>query len=137
MVDSLRAQLQRDEGLRLRLYKDTKSKWTIGYGRNLDDVGVSLAEAEFMLDNDITKHAAAVLSLLPWTTHLDEVRREVLINMSFMGPNKLLTFTKMLAALRRGDWDVAAAELLDSDYHVDVGPRAERLAKQLVTGERQ
>jgi lysozyme len=54
-ADLLALTLQRHEGLRLRLraYRDTVGKLTIGYGRNLDDRGISEDEAGFMLDNDI------------------------------------------------------------------------------------
>ena len=49
----LRSQLERHEGLRLKPYRDTVGKLTVGYGRNLEDVGISRDEADFMLDNDI------------------------------------------------------------------------------------
>ncbi|HAC30701.1 MAG TPA: lysozyme, partial [Marinobacter hydrocarbonoclasticus] len=50
----LKTQLKRHEGLRLKPYLDTASspRLTIGYGRNLEDVGISRDEADFMLDND-------------------------------------------------------------------------------------
>jgi lysozyme len=35
------AELVKDEGLRLKPYKCTAGKTTIGVGRNLDDVGIS------------------------------------------------------------------------------------------------
>lgn len=132
-----REQLQRDEGLKLKPYLDTVGKLTIGYGRNLDDVGISLAEAELMLDHDMSRAAAAVLARIPWAHTLDEVRFAVLVNMAFAGIGTLLTFKKMLAAMERRDWSTAAKELLDSKYRRQVGMRAERLAKQLETGEWQ
>lgn len=132
---TLREQLLRDEGCLLKPYRDSVGKLTIGVGRNLDDVGLSLAEAEYLLDNDISRATAAVLARLPWAMHLDEVRRGVLINCCFnMGIGGLLGFTKMLAAFERGDYDEAARELLASKYATQVGLRAERLATQLVTG---
>lgn len=137
MINSLREQIIRDEGMRLKPYKDTVGKLTIGVGRNLEDVGISLTEAEVMLDHDISRITAQVISYLPWTVKLDEARREVLINMAFMGIGKLLKFEKMLAALQQDDYSTAAKELLDSKYHEQVGLRAERLAEQLLTGERQ
>jgi lysozyme len=51
--------LKRDEGLRLKPYQDTVGKWTIGYGRNLDDRGISKYEAEAMLRNDVASTPAA------------------------------------------------------------------------------
>src|SRR5690606_41062667 len=51
----LKSQLERHEGLRLKPYRDTVGELTVGYGRNLDDVGIRPEEAALMLDNDITE----------------------------------------------------------------------------------
>ncbi|MFD2234837.1 glycoside hydrolase family protein, partial [Phaeospirillum tilakii] len=50
---TLRADLIRDESLRLKPYRCPAGKLTIGIGRNLDDVGISREEAETLLDHDI------------------------------------------------------------------------------------
>ena len=49
--DPLRV-LREHEGLRLNPYRCPAGKLTIGYGRNLDDVGISEVEADMMLAND-------------------------------------------------------------------------------------
>ena len=41
------------EGCKLKPYLDTVGKTTIGYGRNLDDVGITQAEAKAMLETDL------------------------------------------------------------------------------------
>ncbi|KKL50693.1 hypothetical protein LCGC14_2302930, partial [marine sediment metagenome] len=46
------------------------------------------------------------------------------------------TFKRMIAGLRKDDFVVAANELLDSLYHVQVGLRAEELAIMLRTDVR-
>ena len=133
---TLREQLLRDEGCRLKVYKDSVGKLTIGIGRNLEDKGISLAEAEAMLDHDIRDFTAEVLVALPWSTALDEVRRGVLVNMAFnMGVQGLRGFTKALAAMQAGDWFTAAAHMMDSKWARQTGVRAERLAEQLRGGE--
>lgn len=135
---TLREQLMRDEGCRLKPYRDSVNKLTIGFGRNLDDVGVSLGEAIAMLDTDISRSSAAVLAHLPWAMSLDEARRGVLVNMAFnMGIGGLLGFKKMLAACEKGEWTTAAAEMLDSEWAAQVGVRAERLVRQMESGEWQ
>jgi len=147
---SLKAALYRDEGIRTKVYVDccgkswrecsckTKGFLTVGVGRNLDAVGVSMVEADLMLDHDLTRTTADVLTYIPWSGQLDEIRREALINLAFnVGIGGLLGFTKMLAAMKRGDWATAASELLDSKYRKQVLLRAERLAKQITSGERQ
>ena len=51
----IKDQLIKHEGLRLKPYKCTAGKMTIGVGRNLDDVGISEQEALDMLFNDVGK----------------------------------------------------------------------------------
>lgn len=136
----LRSQLIRDEGLRLRPYRDTEGKLTIGVGRNLDDRGVSFAEAELMLDNDIRLAQATVVARIPFAASLSEIRRSVLVNMAFNmgigepGKSGLLGFKKFLAAVEREEWEEAAKQMLDSKWRRQVGIRAERLAEQMRTG---
>lgn len=56
----------------------------------------------------------------------------VLLDMAYnMGVPALLKFKRMLAALDRGNWSQAAAELLDSKYAEQVGPRAQANADLL------
>lgn len=135
-ITNLREQLLRDEGTRLKPYRDQVGKLTIGTGRNLDDVGISLQEAEMMLETDITRARAAVLAHLPWTVRLDEVRRDALVNIAFnCGIAGLLGFQKALAAMEAGDYAAAAAHFYDSKWRKQVGPRADRLCAQITDGE--
>lgn len=131
---TLREQLIRDEGRRLKPYRDTLGILTIGVGRNLDNVGISAAEADFMLDNDIAVRQQS-LSRFAWFTALDEARQGVVVNMSFMGIPRLLAFVKMIQALEVQDYERAAAEMLDSKWAGQVKGRATRLAQQMRTGE--
>lgn len=132
---SIRDQLLRHEGLRLKPYRDSVGKLTIGVGRNLDDVGISHEEALFLLDNDISQARARVLHVLPWAAHLDTSRFEVLINMAFnMGITGLLGFPKFLGALESGDFPTASREMLDSEWAAQVGQRAQELAQIMRTG---
>lgn len=97
------AELRRDEGERLKAYKDSVGKWTIGIGRNLDDVGISAAETQALgittasaRSNGITKEQSAALlesdlgrvdadldRVQPWWRKLDPVRQRVMVNMAF------------------------------------------------------
>lgn len=135
---NLREQLFRDEGVRLKPYKDSVGKLTIGVGRNLTDVGISMAEADLLLDNDITRAAAAVMARIPFAASLGEVRFAVLVNMAYnLGIAGLMKFTQFLADVEKGDFAVAAVEMLNSTWAQQVGARAERLSKQLETNEWQ
>lgn len=127
-------QLTRDEGLRLFPYVDTAGKTSIGVGRNLTDVGISQAESDVLLQNDIASATAKLERLYPWFSALDPVRQAVLINMTFnMG--SISSFPRMLALVQAGDYAGAAAEMLDSLWARQVGDRAQRLSQQMQTGE--
>ena len=135
---TLHEQIIRDEGCRLRVYKDSRGIETIGVGRNLRDKGLSQAEAEALLANDLLESTAAVMSDIPCAFRLDEIRRAVLVNMAFnLGIGGLLKFTRMLTAVEAGDYDRAASEMMDSTWAKQVGQRADRLARQMQTGEWQ
>mgnify|MGYP001595207536 CR=1 FL=1 len=132
---AVRELITRHEGYRQHPYRCSAGKITIGVGRNLDDVGIDREEARYLLDRDIDR-AERDLATFPWWVAVDRVRQRALIDKRFqLGPQGFRGFTKMLAACARGDWGTAAAELLDSRYHQQVGARAERLAQQLVIGE--
>lgn len=127
-------QLRRDEGFRLKPYRDTVGKLTIGAGRNLDDKGISATEAYMMLENDVQEVQDA-LGRFAWFQALDEARKGVCLNMAFnLGVAGFLGFRKMIQALEVQDWERAAAELLDSKYARQVGQRAQRLARQMREG---
>lgn len=133
-MKSIEEQLVLHEGLRLKPYRDTVGKLTIGVGRNLDDVGITRAEALFLLRNDV-EEVRTQLERYPWYTQLDPVRQKVLIDMAFnLGIGGLMQFRKMLAALEAGDYGKTADEMLDSKWARQVGKRAQRLAEMMRTG---
>lgn len=134
----MRSELIRDEAMRLKPYRDSVGKLTIGVGRNLDDVGISQVEAAQMLDSDIRRTADALDKALPWWRSLDEVRQRVILNMAFnLGVAGLLGFKNTLAAVQAGKYDDAAAGMLASKWARQVGDRARRLANMMVAGTPQ
>jgi lysozyme len=131
----LRSQLERHEGLRLKPYRDTVGKLTVGYGRNLEDVGISRDEADFMLDNDIDQ-VERQLDTVDEYRDLNDVRQTVIANMAFnLGFAGLMGFKNMWSAIDRRDWDRAADEMLNSKWARQVGVRAVELSEIMRTGE--
>ena len=127
--------IQRHEGLRLKPYKCTAGKLTIGFGRNLEDVGITVEEATQMLQHDIAE-CIRQLETIDGFSVLDEVRRAVLIDMTFnLGFAGILAFKNMWRAVENRDYDKAAAEMLDSKWARQVGQRALRLSTMMQTGE--
>ena len=128
-------ELKRDEGVELKAYQDTEGIWTIGIGRNLQDVGVSMDEAEYMLANDIDVAGGELQRTFDWFEGLSDARQRVCINMCFnLGLTRLLGFKKFLAAMAVGDWETAGVEMLDSKWSRQVGARSTRLKDLLLEG---
>ncbi len=137
-------QLRRHEGLRLEPYKCSEGYLTIGYGRNLETNGISEAEAEFMLLNDLLA-CESELKAEGWYNQLDETRRAVVLNMAFnLGKPKIMKFKKFIGALSNDDYETASKEMVTgsdgvspSKWASQVGSRAYELADQMRTGQWQ
>lgn len=130
----LRKQLERHEGLRLKPYRDTVGKLTVGYGRNLDDMGITRSEADFMLDNDIER-VQRELETIDEYVDLSQIRQTVISNMVYnLGFRGVLQFKKMWTAISQGNYDLAAVEMLNSKWQQQVGGRAEELAEIMRSG---
>lgn len=132
---NLISMLVEDEGIELKPYKDTLGNWTIGVGRNLDDNGITYAEAMLLLQNDIARSTKEAEGFW-WYDQLDPVRRDVVVMMIFnMGLPTFKGFRRMIKALGDGAFSVAAHEMLDSHWAEQVGNRAKRLAQMMGTGQ--
>jgi lysozyme len=130
------AQLTRDEGRRNRMYLDSVGAWTIGVGHNLRDRGISDRAIDVILEDDLLETEKELIAGLPWVTDLAGARYGVLLNMCFnLGIGGLMGFKDMLAAVQAGAWDKAADAMRDSVWATQVGARASRLERQMVTGE--
>jgi lysozyme len=130
--------LRRHEGVKNTLYKCTSDKWTIGVGRNLEDVGLSEEEIDMLLLNDIVRTKELMDDYIPWHSDLDEVRQEALINFVFnVGIGTTMKFKNAMAALEEHDYDTASTEMLDSNWAKQVGNRAIEITQMIKTGEYQ
>ena len=126
--------LRRDEGVRFKPYRDTVGKLTIGVGRNLDDKGLSPAEVEFMLDNDIAE-VRSQAAAFHWFANLNAARQAVVLSMLFnLGFAGFLKFQRTIAAIESGRYADAATYMLESKWAGQVGQRAVRLAEMMRTG---
>lgn len=134
-MTDLELQLMEDEGLRLKPYRDTVGKLTIGIGRNLDDVGISKDEAIQMLRNDIQSVQKQLSQCLPFWSKLNQVRQDALTNMAFnMGVPTFMKFKKTISYLTQGAYKSASTECLNSTWSKQVGDRAKRIAKEIELG---
>jgi lysozyme len=128
-------QLRLHEGERLKPYRCTAGKLTIGVGRNLEDRGITAEESAYLLNNDIQREWKALTTALPWVTGLNDVRQRVLLDMAFnLGIAGLLKFKNTLATIQRGDFVKAADMMLDSLWAKQVKGRAVRLSQMMRSG---
>ncbi len=125
---SLRDDLIRDEGERLKPYTDTAGKITISVGVNLSD-GISKAESDALFGGRLAQVEAEAPVKMAWFAGLPEPAQRGLLNMLYnMGWPRLSGFQHMLAALAAHDWETAATEAMASTWATQVGDRAARIA---------
>lgn len=136
MITRAKAQIKKDEGLRLRIYKCSQGKLTIGYGFNLSDNPISTHVAEMLFNDQFNKNLIPAMQFAGdvWNV-LSEVRQAVILNMCYqLGPEKLFGFKRMRAALLELDYDACADEMLDSLWATQTPKRATRLAAEMRLG---
>lgn len=157
----VRGDLIRDEGLKPTLYRCTAGHLTIGVGYNLDAHGwerlesiigrllnrtaptLTRDEAIKVCDVQIGEAYRDAKRLLPNFDALDLVRQRVVVNFVFnLGLRRALGFKRFIAAMKTGDYTLAALSLLQSLWATQVGDgpgkrydRAERLADMVRTGQ--
>jgi len=135
--------IKKHEGLKLYPYKCTSGANTIGYGHNLDALplpvekseldkfGITKAEAQRILEQDFDR-CHEELTQLPWFNSLSPVRQIVLLDMCYnLGIVRLGRFRKMIAAIKIGEYQKAANEMIDSVWAEQVKSRAITLAKMM------
>lgn len=130
MREALRKDLIRDEGVRLKAYKCPAGRWTVGVGRNVQDLGITTAEAMTLLDNDIERINRELDANLMWWRGRPEWVQRGMANAVFqLGLSKFLTFKRMLAALHAGDYETAKREAKDSAWYTQTPTRVERITR--------
>jgi lysozyme len=129
-IERIKERLRRFEGYRKYPYRCPAGYLTIGYGRNLEVKGISIDEAEMLLNNDVNETIELLLNNLDFFTMLPEQAQEVLVDMTFnMGFSGVLKFKKFLEALKNKDWKKASQEMENSLWYKQTGSRAKELVK--------
>lgn len=127
--------LLRHEGIRLKPYKDSVGKLTIGIGRCIDDVGISEMEALYLLSNDIRRVSKQAQDAFPWFKSLSVTRQDVVLSMVFnLGLAGFSKFKMLIQAIAVQDYERAAKEMLQSKWSQQVGNRAKELAEMMRSG---
>jgi len=117
--------LTKHEGLKLKPYRCTSGRLTIGVGRNLDDKGITEAEALYLLENDINECLDDLYTIFPNWISISPNRRLVLVDMRFqLGATGFRGFKRLIQAIRTGDIEKAIQSIKGSLYYKQVPDRA-------------
>ncbi len=138
-ITRVKQQLRLDEGVRLRVYKDSVGLPTVGVGHlvlpvdrlSLGDV-ITQARCEVLFSSDLARTIHACETKLEgWADFPGEIQ-EVLANMAFnLGIAGLLKFVTTLRHLRNKDYVQAAEALIRSKWYTQVGNRSKRLVARV------
>lgn len=136
------------EGFVGHVYRDSEGYRTIGYGFNIDSGrfskeqvdrwtrnGISQEEAMQVLQEELGK-TRSKLEKYDWFNKLDPVRQGAILDMSYnMGVGWIDRFPKAMNALKSGDFETAANEILNSTYAKQVKGRAYEIAELIKYGD--
>jgi lysozyme len=134
VFDIIAPRLRDEEGTgpikdgRQLVYRDSEGVWTIGYGRNVQDRGLSSEESEFLLENDVAECVVDLAMTLPFWSQLNEVRQAVLVdlyfNMRLGDPVGFARgFAPTLSLIAGGHYTEAGEHMKNWKWYTDVGPR--------------
>mgnify|MGYP005998809109 CR=1 FL=1 len=133
-LKDLKERLIQEEGLRLKPYRCTANKLTIGIGRNIEERGITEDEAMYLLNNDVEMVLDELYDNFNWLASIDVTARMILIDMAFnMGVPRLLNFKNTLRYLENKEYLKASVEMLDSRWAAQVGKRAKDLSNLMAS----
>lgn len=99
---------------------------TVGLGRNLDANPFTEEEAERWATEELERLWKSLLVRLPWLPGKDTEVIMIILDMAYnMGLDGVLSFKKMLQAIKESCYLLAAEELKDSKYFKQTKSRAE------------
>lgn len=141
-IKNLKDQLKIDEGEVHKIYEDPLGHLTFGIGHKItpDDpeyglpAGIPVSESRVneAFYFDVCWVLRDVEILYPDFYDLPEEAQQVIANMMFnLGLGGLSQFRKMKAAVDKGYWVLAAAEMKNSKWYHQVGNRADRLVSRM------
>ena len=125
--------IKRHEGFRRFPYECTSGKLTIGYGRNIEERGITKEEADFLCRNDVKFSIRELAGIFPNFIEFKDKQKAVLTDLMFnLGYSRFIKFKKMVSAIKDGNWIKAANEMRNSKWYVQVGRRGAELVNLLL-----
>ena len=142
--------LSLNEGNKPKVYKDSKGNRTIGVGFNLEDTGnrkflkregidinelfdgreLTDRETKTLYNHSLTQAFKDAQSYDPNFAKRPEAVKMTLVDMAFnLGLTKLNKFVDMKKGLMNNDYNMAADEMVDSNWYKQVKSRGPRMVK--------
>jgi len=129
-LDRLITSIKNHEGYRARSYKDTEGYDTIGYGFAVKDLVLQQDIAHHILERKVSELIVDCFNSFPWLAKSPAKVQEVIIEMCYqMGVTGVSKFVKAITYLKRGEWEKAAEEMLDSRWAKQTPNRANELSE--------
>lgn len=141
-IETLRKELELDEGVKYEIYNDHLGYATFGIGHLVIDsdpeygqeIGTPVSEDRVIeaFNKDVQIVLADCEQLYYGFNVLPEEVQLIIANMMFnMGRPRLSKFKGMKAGVDAQDWNKAADEMIDSAWYRQVPNRAGRLVKRM------
>ena len=119
------------ESFRQFPYRDTTEHLTIGYGRNLEQRGITKPEAVYLMLSDIAYFFEKLLEFKFFENLSDNRKIAVMLIAANVGINGLLSFKKMIMALESEDFERASDEILNSKAAEQAPSRYQKIADMI------
>ena len=134
-MDRLKKILISHYGIRTHPYEDDSGVMSIGVGRNLDTKGLSVAEVDHLLENDIQISEKELSESFDWFDSLNTPRRHALTTLHYtLGMKNLMKFRKTLSLLSENLFLEASEEMLDTKWADQEGQIALDISAMIKTG---
>lgn len=141
-IDTLRKELEIDEGVKHEIYLDHLGLPTFGIGHLItksdeeygEDVGTPVSDdrVKECFESDVKQVIKDCQILYDDFNDLPEEAQLIIANMMFnMGRPRLSKFKGMKRGVDARDWNAAADEMVDSRWYRQVTKRADRLVQRM------
>ena len=141
-LDTLRKQLEIDEGIKHDIYLDHLGYPTFGIGHLItsddpesgQEVGTAVSDERVRqaIEADVVSVIEDCNKLYNDFDELPEEVQQIIANMMFnMGRTRLSKFRGMKRGVDNKDWNAAADEMVDSRWYRQVTNRADRLVQRM------
>ena len=115
--------IKQEEGFRSQPYLDTRGIPTFGYGFTY----ITKEEANAIISDRVYQIQKELLLMYDWYDPLSTNRKMILVSMVYqLGLTGFSKFKNMISAIEKGDFEIAANEMLDSKWYDQTPNRCRR-----------